>query len=70
MRAGSRHRSDTQNGQVLMSQHIFYPVLVETHGPLIEDAHQLLNELCRRISASSGDDDEVLFLLQPVSVAG
>jgi len=52
----------------LAASHLFFPIAVETQGPLNEEARQLLCDLCRRISASSGDDREVNFLLQRVSV--
>jgi len=48
--------------------HLFFPIAVETQGPLSEEARQLLCDLGRRISASSGDDREVNFLFQRVSV--
>jgi len=35
---------------------IFFPIAVETQGPLSEEPRQLLCDLRRRISASSGDD--------------
>jgi len=40
------------------------PVAVETLGPLNEDAHLLLTDIGRRISAVSGDLHEVHFLCQ------
>jgi len=46
----------------------FFPIAVETQGPLNEEARQLLCDLGRRISASFGDDREVIFLFQRVSV--
>ena len=52
----------------LATQYIFYPVAVETHGPLNEEARQLLSDLGRRASASSGDVREVSFLFQRISV--
>jgi len=48
--------------------HLFFPIAVETQGPLNEEARQLLGDLGRRISASSGDDREVIFLFHRVSV--
>ena len=52
----------------LSSQHTFYPIAVETPGPLNEDARLLLSDLGRRISAASGDLHEVSFLFQRISV--
>jgi len=46
----------------------FFPIAIETQGPLNEEARQLLCDLGRRISASSGDDREVNFLFQRVSI--
>jgi len=40
----------------LAASHLFFPIAVETQGPLNEEARQLLCDLGRRISASSGDD--------------
>jgi len=52
----------------LAASHLFFPIVVETQGPLNEEARQLPCDLGRRISASSGDDREVNFLFQRVSV--
>jgi len=52
----------------LTASHLFFPIAVETQGPLNEEARQLLCDLGRRISASSGDNREVIFLFQSVSV--
>jgi len=53
----------------LPSQYIFYPVAIETHGPLNETALDILCELGRRITAGSGDDREGFFLFQRLSVS-
>jgi len=52
----------------LAASHLFFPIAVETQGPLNKEARQLLCDLGRRILASSGDDREVIFLFQRVSV--
>jgi len=52
----------------LAASYIFFPIAVETQGPLSEEARQLLCDLGRRISASSVDDREISFLFQRVSV--
>jgi len=52
----------------LAASYIFFPTAVETQGPLSEEARQLLCDLGRRISASSGDVREMSFLFQRVSV--
>jgi len=52
----------------LAASYIFFPISVKTQGPLSEEAQQLLCDLGRRISASSGDDREMSFLFQHVSV--
>jgi len=52
----------------LAASRLFFPIAVETQGPLNEEARQLLCDLGRRISASSDDDREVNFLFQRVSV--
>ena len=60
-------RKATKYGD-LAPQYSFYPIAIETHGPLNEMARQLLSDVGRRISVSSGDDREVSFLFQRVSV--
>jgi len=52
----------------LAESHLFFPIAVEIQGPLNEEARQLQCDLGRRISASSGNDREVNFLFQRVSV--
>jgi len=52
----------------LPSQHTFYPIAVETLGPLNEDARLSLSDLGRRIPAASGDLREVSFVFQRISV--
>ena len=52
----------------LAAQHTFYPIAVESHGPLCEDAHGSLRDLGRRLSEFSGDVREVQFLCQRISV--
>jgi len=52
----------------LAASHLFFPIAVETQEQLNEEARQLLCDLGRRISASSGDDRERNFLFQRVSV--
>jgi len=52
----------------LAAQHTFYPITVESHDPLCEDAHGLLRDLGRRLSEFSGDIREVQFLYQRISV--
>jgi len=44
------------------------PIAVETQGPLNESARDLLSDVDRQISMSSGDDREVHFLFQHVAV--
>jgi len=48
----------------LPSQYTFYPISIETHGPLNETALDILCELGRRITACSGEDLEGFFLSQ------
>jgi len=52
----------------LAASHLFFPIAVETQGPVNNEARQLLCDFGRQISASSGDDQEVNFLFQCVSV--
>ena len=58
----------TANYSSLSSQHTFYPIAVETLGPLNENVHLLLSDLGRCISAASGDLREVSVLFQRISV--
>ena len=50
------------------ARHTFFPIAVESHGPLCEDAHGLLRDLGRRLSEFSGDVREVQFFNQRISV--
>ena len=52
----------------LPSQYTFYPIAIETHGPLNETALDILCELDRHITAWSGDDREGFLLFQRFSV--
>jgi len=52
----------------LPSQYTFYPIAIETHGPLNETALDILCELGRRITACSGDDRGGFFLSQRLSI--
>jgi hypothetical protein len=52
----------------LSAQYAFYPIAVETHGPLNELAYDLLSDLGRRITLTSGDVCETSFLFQRISV--
>ena len=60
-------RKTTKYGD-LAPQYSFYPVAIETHGPMNEMARQLFSDVGKRISVNSGDDREVSFLFQRVSV--
>ena len=52
----------------LRAQYVFQPVSVENLGPFSSAALDFLRDLGRRISHISGDDREVLFLFQRISV--
>ena len=52
----------------LRAQYVFQPVSVENMGPFSSSALDFLRDLGRRISHISGDDREVLFLFQRISV--
>lgn len=52
----------------LSDRYIFIPVAVETQGPLNTSATELLVDLGRRISSTSGDPRETSFLFQRISV--
>jgi len=53
----------------LMERFLFFPIAVETHGPLNAQAVGLLTDLGRRITTKSGEPRETAFLFQRVSVA-
>ncbi len=53
----------------LSSSHIFFPVAVETLGPLADDAHCFLTEIGRRATLCTADPRETAFLYQRISVA-
>jgi len=52
----------------IMERYTFYPIAVESQGPLNESAVDLFGELGRRISNLSGDQREASFIFQRVSV--
>jgi len=52
----------------LAGSHLFFPIAVENQVALKEEARQLLYDLGGWMSASSGDNREVHFLFQRVSV--
>ena len=52
----------------LRAQYVFQPVSVENLGPFSSSTLDFLRDLGRRISHISGDDREVLFLFQRISV--
>ena len=54
--------------RVLSSHFVFQPIAVETQGPLNESARDLLSDVGRKISERSGDDREIQFLFQRISV--
>jgi len=66
--AASRKTAKTAKYVSLAASYLFFSTAIETQGPLNEEAQQLLCDLGPRISASSGDDREVNFLFQRVSV--
>jgi len=52
----------------LRAQYVFQPVSVANLGPFSSSTLDFLRDLGRRISHISGDDREVLFLFQRISV--
>ena len=52
----------------IQERFVFYPIAVETQGPLNESAAELFGELGRRTSDISGDQREACFLFQRISV--
>ena len=52
----------------LLERYLFFPVAVETQGPINQMDILLLCELGRRISSLSGDPRETSFLFQRLSV--
>jgi len=52
----------------LRAQYVYQPVSVENLGPFSSSILDFLRDLGRRISRTSGDDREVLFLFQRISV--
>ena len=52
----------------LQTHHIFQPIAVETLGPINESARAFLDDLGRRISVLSGDDESIVFI-STISVA-
>ena len=52
----------------LSDHYTFFPIAVETQGPLNSLAVELLSELGSRLSVLSGDPRETSFLFQRISV--
>ena len=52
----------------LSSHFVFQPIAVKTQGPLNESARDLLSDVGRKISERSGDEREIQFLFQRISV--
>jgi len=52
----------------LSSHFVFQPIAVETQGPLNESARELLSDVGRKIAERSGDEHEIQFLFQRISV--
>ena len=53
----------------LRTHYDFQPIAVESLGPINESATSFLHDLSRRISLVSGQDRELQFLFQRISVA-
>ena len=53
---------------VLSQSYLFQPIAVENTGVLNSSAIDFLNALGRRISSSSGEERESLFLFQRISI--
>jgi len=53
----------------LSSSHIFYPVAIETLGPLADETQHFLTEIGRRATRCTADPREAAFLYQRISVA-
>ena len=49
--------------------HLFYPLALETLGPINQEGHGFLSDLGRRISAVTEDPRETSFLYQRISIA-
>jgi len=52
----------------LSSSHVFFPVAVESLGPLADDAHHFLNKIGKRMTLCTADPRETAFLYQRFSV--
>jgi len=48
---------------------MFFPVAVETLGPLSDEAHSLIAEIGRKATLCTADPRETTFLYQRISVA-
>ena len=55
--------------QALVNTHCFIPLAFETLGPINYKGIDFLNELGRRLTASTGDARETAFLFQRLSIA-
>jgi len=52
----------------IQAHHIFQPVAVESHGPINASGRVFLSKLGRKLAHQSGDDREIGFLFQRLSV--
>ena len=52
----------------IQSHHIFQPVAVESLGPISASGRVFLSKLGRKLADQSGDDREISFLFQRLSV--
>ena len=64
---GAAGRKSTKYTE-LMTTHIFQPIAIESLGPINASGCVFLTNLGRKLSAQSGDDREISFLFQRISV--
>jgi hypothetical protein len=53
----------------LSRNHVFFPIAIETLGPICAEGRRFLRELGTRITAVTGDTRETAFLFQRLSIA-
>jgi len=61
-------RKTAKYSNIQQAHHIFQPVAVESLGPINASGRVFLSKLGRKLADQSGDDREISFLFQPLSV--
>ena len=69
LQAGSAAAASSARKTTKSASQMFFPVAVETLGPLSDEAHSLIAEIGRRATLCTADPQETMLLYQCISVA-